>query len=82
MGSDEFAVFVSDGMPCESVCERMNGVCKRMIAQIGVSCSMGIALSEHLCAEFDVLYSNAVQAMREGKKTRKNGCAVYGKLGS
>ena len=82
VGSDEFAVFVSDGMPCESVCERMNGVCKRMIAQIGVSCSMGIALSEHLCAEFDVLYSNAVQAMREVKKTRKNGCAVYGKLGS
>ena len=78
IGSDEFAVLVTNASQPESVFERMNGICKRMIAQIGVSCSMGVAISSAECHDYETLFSRAMRAMREVKKSRKNGCALFG----
>ena len=78
IGSDEFAVLVTNASQPESVFERMNGICKRMIAQIGVSCSMGVAIGGKESTDFETLFTHAMRAMREVKKTRKNGCALYG----
>ncbi len=77
-GSDEFAVLITSLTRPEGVFERMNSICKRMIAQIGVSCSMGVALGSQECSAYEVLFSQAVRAMREVKKKSKNGCVIYG----
>lgn len=77
IGSDEFAILVTRVTQPESVLERMNGICKRMIAQIGVSCSMGVAAESAECSDYETLLDRAMRAMRQVKKTQKNGCAVY-----
>lgn len=78
IGSDEFAVLVYNTSQPSGVFPRMSGICKRMIAQIGVSCSMGVAVGSAECTGYEALFSQAVRAMREVKSTRKNGCALYG----
>ncbi len=76
MGGDEFAVFVKDVPTPLLVESRMNKICDDLNKELGITCSVGIALFPQHGTTFEELYKVADKAMYKVKIEGKNKCYI------
>ncbi len=76
MGGDEFAIFLKDIPNPLLVKKRMTKICDDLNNELGITCSVGIALYPQHGKTFEELYKVADKAMYKVKTEGKAGCLI------
>ncbi len=80
MGGDEYIIFMQYNGDPEPQVKRIFNCLTKPLDEFDVSISMGIALAEHFCGDYDALFHMADQAAYAVKYSGKNSYKYYNQL--